>query len=339
MSSNSAQALANELKGHLFEFLLAQKISQFYQQEYQFINQIDSATMDRLLDYQQQIQAYDQKLFLDLQRWAELGASYLCRYFPFKPPLLSSKMLGKSEQGAEADLLFQFMDSVCFLSVKLSKFSAYVNTKSGGAKTFLANYLLPYLEEHDRLVVTEAQLQVVKISQQHFWETAYLLHDLRGFEFRHLPEEQDLFSSWIDQGAPVLPGELSDEEKQILYQYYQRITEYYGNFFQAFFSHKNRDLAAKSWLMNLLGLSDQHLYQFYFFADTEQMLLIAANQIKQKLDPKLWKFSFAPNRLSFYIDFNLGQLQIRPKPMNVFTSPALKINCSVKWDQKALASL
>ena len=35
---------------------------------------------------------------------------------------------------------------------------------------------------------------------------------------------------------------------------------------------------------------------------------------------------------SFSVIFGGGELQIRVKPMNVFTTPAMKINCAIKYE-------
>ncbi|MFZ4713604.1 MAG: hypothetical protein ACOYL6_07830 [Bacteriovoracaceae bacterium] len=319
------EALINEYKGNLFEFLVAQKIAQYFDLEAQFLTDLLPLYKEKLVLYENEIKKLDSVLYRHLPKLAEKTFSALLEKLPFKPQriFLVGKVAKSSAHDLDASdvLLMSPLNELLGLSLKLGKDQSFVNTKSGGVKSFLKEYFA-----HPEANKMQEELnQKLTMHYQNFAHALYQLVDLDPF---------DDFKSWRAQHLTELPGELEGEAREVLLQYYnQCIKDFYTklNFFQ-----KSDPKLFKESILKLLGFSDKKMIQVLTAHVDHQfkaVKLICSEDFDQT------EFTFKEKSLddlqtsSFHLVSDQLTLQIRMKPMNVFTTASMKVNCSVKYRQ------
>jgi hypothetical protein len=143
--------------------------------------------------------------------------------------------------------------------------------------------------------------------------------------------EFDDFKRYRDEGFSELPGSLEGEARVCLLKYYNdSIKVFYENLKQLQSSNPN---LFHQGLLRLIGFSDQNLVQVLVSHDNHDFKKI---QIYSLSDFQGNSFEFREQKVSdlttssLHLESNKITLQIRLKPMNVFTTASMKVNCSIK---------
>lgn len=309
------EAILNELKGALFEFLLARELAQKLAVEEAFYQTLAPADQAQLEAYQRYLFTADPELYQELPKLAQKGVEKLVGELPLgsrpKIYLTGRQRAYDSLKLAESDLLLHWpCGKRLSLSVKLCKEKSFVNTKSGGAKSFLAKYF-----HHSQ--APERQ----QIFNQHMDQRYYELRGELG-----LSEEE----------LPPLPGDLAPELKEVLQAYYfDLIQEIYTHL--RFFHQEDPALFLRD-LAPLCGVTQEDLWQLICFHKQQgekryqlsSLELLKGEELAQKLGDFTWQ---APkkNHASCALSFAHFDLQIRIKPMNKFATASYKINCSLRF--------
>ncbi len=315
------EALFNEVKGSLFEYLVASELAILGKTEPQFQRSLDKNYLNVLSQQDRMVRKFYPEM-LSFLREASVRTSKAVFNFLGEAPL-SLRLVGKFSNSArhqeiyEADLLVETSKDQLPLSLKLNKKSAYVNTKSGGIKSFFTQYF-PFIprfiqDDFNRFVDLEFERMSLELHQ---------LHDLEYF---------GNFDQWVSLGMSELPGEMDASSRNILKSYYARIAHRMHEIF-----HQAMDADPKGFqkaLPALLGFSSSSIIQviyFHSFPEDEQGLIDIHSwkDLSGELDKvKLKDFANISS-----VEFAIGNwmLQVRVKPMNKFTTSAMKVNCSVK---------
>lgn len=312
------EALFNEVKGSLFEYLVGKEISVRSGNELAFQKSIDPNYLAVLSQQDRMVRQFYPEMIAFLSQVSLLTANELERYLG--ATLSEPKLLGKfinSSLGAvflEADLSVTVGGAERFVSLKLNKKNSYVNTKSGGIKSFFTHYF-PFVSPG----IQEKFNSMVEMEFETMARELHAFHDL-GFPGN--------FSLWVKKGFSELPGELSEEERAILKRYYGRIA---FEMHQILTSLKaaSPDQFSES-LATLMGFGQREVIQAVCFhemkSEGDSYLYIHERE-------ELTQVEILPFQNVSSVELRVGDdfLQIRVKPMNKFTTTAVKINCSVKF--------
>ncbi|MFT6071423.1 MAG: hypothetical protein ACJAT2_001602 [Bacteriovoracaceae bacterium] len=324
-TSIQKEALINELKGNLFEFLVGQCLANSYGLEGEFLGSISPEFTDRLQTYELWLRENSPELLEKLPHLARSTAEFFKKkeMDRIDAILLVGKVLGGSsdQRAKEADLLLKKKDSVSSLSLKLCKENSFVNTKSAGARSFFPKYFSKSFPS-----ARSAQNNLNHKLEEDYKEVSMALHEMAG-----LPVEQQFGTAWKEAGLPLLPGQLNTEMNK-------RLKEHYYYMIQSFYEvwenlYKKDHKKFKDSMMPLLGFGHKDLIQLSCFYSGDYQL--SFNNIK-KAQPyrlKLEEAVLIPPKeglSSFEMKMEDCSFQIRLKPMNKFTVPGLKVNCSLK---------
>lgn len=318
--SASKEALFNEVKGSLFEYLVARGIAVENKDELTFQKSLDPNYLSVLSQQDRMVRQFYPEMLNFLLQVSGLTISSLKSYLGSLPerPRLLGKFIN-SELGRdirEADLAVTVSGTERFVSLKLNKKNAYVNTKSGGIKSFFTQYF-PFTdpklqEDFNRLVEMEFEV---------------MARELHAFHDMNFPGN---FSLWLKKGFSELPGELSPGEREILKSYYARIARDMHRILKIL--QKQDPEKFTEGLAALMGFGKKDLIQVVCFhdmkADGEPQI-----HIHELGDLGTGKAQVLPFETVSSVELDCGGdlLQIRVKPMNKFTTTAIKINCSVKF--------
>lgn len=327
MSSEAKrQALLNEYKGYLFEYLVAFNLSLILKVEAKFLNELPQDLRKMLRIQEEYIREHYPELIKDLPVLAKDLATEISKKIDYQK-VQSVDIVGKMSATpqinnfAEADLVVSDKFNVLPISLKLSKAHAYVNTKSGGVKSFLEKYFYCDLS-------VKLQNELNLFVDESFHEMAFELHELAGLEY---PMH---FKDWVANGLSELPGELEHEFKEVLHKLYYRLIEKIYNMLKIL-AQEYPGVFSKG-VLSLLGLGDDRLLQATcFYNSKNKNYVLSTNLIENYIDiqKELKKMKIQPYKKSlahFEIKFPNRILQVRIKPMNKFTTASFKINCSVK---------
>ncbi len=343
--SAQKEALLNELKGNIFEFLLASNLARHFQHEATFIQNFMALDEGKVHEDFNRYQSYlldnDIELYLLLPGLAAKAKDYLLKetdfftgFLPMQTHLLG-KWASSFNQGdalKESDLVFvDAHGNAKGLSLKLCKAQAFVNTKSAGVRSFIAKYFSVFPESIDLQNELNTYLdQSFGAMRDECYQWADLVFNSEGETSR-----TQFDSQWKEQGLPVLPGELPDELKQILHQHYQRMIRRIYEALEYFWKTDREKFTLC--LLPIVGLGTPEISQLTCFhkSSKESRYLLDHfeffNQIHfdESLHDISWP-SLKEGISSFELDLGVKTLQIRVKPMNTFIVSGLKINCSVK---------
>ena len=129
-----------------------------------------------------------------------------------------------------------------------------------------------------------------------------------------------------------LPGQLPSELKSILLDHYYRVNSKLYESLKSF-SLENNDSFMEC-LLPILGLSSQEIIQVTCFHDGDHKVknieLFNYNDFLSSKNNCEF-LDFKRETSSFELSFGEKIIQIRVKPMNVFTVSGLKVNCSLKY--------
>ncbi len=316
------EALFNEVKGSLFEFLMGRKFSQLAGEELKFLQGLDKNYLHILSQQDRMVRQFYPEMLTFLNQMTEDSSRSLIAYLKETPrtPQLRGKFVSSSlaEEIHEADLMLECSRGTLPLSLKLNKKNSYVNTKSGGIKSFFLSYFSfihqNYQQEFNLLV------------DQEFNRMSYELHALNDMEFH------GDYASWIERGKSELPGELTTDERQILKGFYARLAKEMHRILSLGFAQNHE--AFRKALPGLMGFGHRQILQLVCFHDFKSQGKSAVSiHAYEDIERHLNDLVIQPFAQTSSVELSLGpwSLQIRIKPMNKFTTTAIKINCSVKF--------
>lgn len=315
------EALFNEVKGSLFEYLVAKNLAVKANAELPFQQSLDRNYLTVLSQQDRMVRQFYPEMLPFLNEASKLTATKLVSYLNTIPE--APKVVGKfsnsslSEELHEADLVLTLNQKTLPVSLKLNKKNSYVNTKSGGIKSFFSQYF-PFLNP-------DIQRSFNQFVDLEFSRMAYELHALHDMDYI------GNFDQWVKKGFSELPGELSQDERSILKSYYARIAnEMHRIFLLA--NQQDTEQFRKS-LLPLMGFGKEEILQVICFHDfpdsfSPDIDIHSFMDVSKGLDQtRIKEFG---NISSVEFDIGDWSLQVRVKPMNKFTTTAIKINCSVK---------
>lgn len=333
------EALINELKGNLFEYLVGSFLSRKYDIEREFLKSFDGKIKRQLSGYESKLREIDPVLIERLPKLAMSTASALLPCLPEKISRLF--VVGKVAGGSgdksfgEADLLLEEAGEggrTVPVGIKLSKENAFVNTKSGGVKSFLKNYFqgIPGVEDWQKRLNRFVDNSFVKMAGE--------LYEIAG-----LPFQGRFDDAWCDNGYSELPGQLEKNMREVVSKSHCEIIEFIHQAFLSLCEESPHEFANS--LYPLMGVSNEKIIQVTCFYGEEvrngQRSRYLPGSISVLNHPMLMKEmeevaigDLKGNINSFEIKLANYLLQIRVKPMNKFTAPSVKINCSNKKIKK-----
>jgi len=320
------EALLNEYKGNLFEFLVSKEISHLFSFEVQFLSQFDQKAFETLTQQEDFIRNFFPEYLEFLPMSAKYCAQKLINVLDVNScqgvEVVGKMQASKSNQEtySEVDLILKCKSDInC--SLKLSRQSSFVNTKSAGIKSFFEKYF---------------QYKDISNIQAGFtfdWNLEYEIFARNLHKAIDL-EYTQLFENWQQNRSEVLPGELNQDLKLILYDFYEKMNEKLSKILQELY-HRDKDQFKKS-LMPLIGFSKSNIVQVCLFYTKKQQSLTckeiqvhAWDDVLKALDSEL---IFKVNKTNIEICSMGLTIQIRMKPMNTFIQKGYKVNCSVKFN-------
>jgi hypothetical protein len=314
------QALLNEFKGNLFEYLVGNGLAKNYGLEGQFARDFNGGLRAQLKEYELWLRQNGPEILRQLPELAKATGLQLEKVLERGP--LAIKVTGKLGQVTfkEMDLAYETPNGLTPISLKLCKERSYVNTKSAGIRSFISKYF----EAFERAGMWQKDLNLLlDVSYQQLTDELYDRVEMA-------PDRQ--FKNWP---LSHLPGQLPEELRPLLFAHYTRVVK---KIYQAFtfFLESDRELF-KSCLLPLMGFGLENMVQAtcYHGSDGGQDYQLKSvsirrhNEVKEKLDGLILR-PLKDGISSFEFELEGLLFQIRVKPMNKFTSPALKINCSLR---------
>lgn len=328
MSKASREALVNEYKGHLLEYLIATDLAATQDMRQEFNSRISDNYKNQLTSYQNHLLNLDPALYKQLFLMAKEGASFVKKSFALEE-LKEVHLLGKDYErrgeplrNREADIVLITNNQEIPLSLKFCKWDSFVNTKSGGAKSFLSQYFgdfpLSYSLQEEFNLKLEKGFTLMR-------EEVSIAYGL---------EAKSSFDHWQEQGIPTLPGEVIPQAQKALRKFYHSLIINFHSAFESFYK-TDPHLFLNS-LKSLCGFLDEETYQVSLFYQkkTEEISLkdirMKSNKDILPHDPENLFVAPLEGKSSFHLNLKGMQLQIRMKPMNSFWVPGLKVNCSCR---------
>ncbi len=307
---------------------MAKEIAKSIGDELGFQSLIDPNYLNVLGQQDRMVRQFYPEMSSFLFNAAKKTGNQLMAFFKERP--VSSKVVGKfsnsslKEELHEADIIIEFKSHLLPLSLKLNKKNSFVNTKSGGVKSFFETYF--------SFIHHDVQKEFNTFVDTEFNRMAFELHSLHDMEY------SGSFNQWVSRGLSELPGELDQDSRNILKSYYSRIAHRMHKILEsAFLSHPEK---IKMALPPLMGFSSKDILQVIYFHDfpSNDGEQIEIHHYKSLLD-ELSVVLLEPFNDTSSVEFLVGNcsLQIRVKPMNKFTTTAIKINCSVKFKQSSIS--
>lgn len=310
------EALINEYKGNLFEYLVGQLLAQHYHQEEQFHQNLLPEFKKRLENYESELRALDPALIKFLMKAAITTKNKIAEVIRLKPQQIF--VTGKTTHEGECDLFLvdEFNQSLS-ISLKLAKTKSYVNTKSGGAKSFIETYF----PTSDSPEIQKKLNELIDSAWTNMGQKLYEEEGLGAF---------DQFKTWRENLLTELPGELTGKNKESMLTYYDEVIAAFENEIKKLASNKTQ---FENSLKTIIGFSETIGLQVITEHENEtitKVRTISALDITKGLSD--YEFSRSSEaKSSFAINFPHLILQIRMKPMNKFTAGSMKVNCSVKY--------
>lgn len=321
-SKSQVQALINEYKGNLFESLVGREIASKYQIEDLYWLKMSPTMLSILKEYESKLRAYNPAMMTHMSVLAKKFAADIVHTLPKKMTnvFLVGKLAANQAQFRfpDADIILETSEGFLPVSIKLSKDKAFVNTKSAGIKSFFPKYVThpkASLWQHD--INRKLDLEFSKMARE--------LYEDVGLEF----EGDEKFSRWSEQGYSILPGQLSDRHKKIIHYFYVSMRDEIYHYFEQL-SSDQLALTANQ----LAGQRAEEMMQLIcFHSGTDQHEYARSLVLTQEESNTSWELGKKTIDLtSFELKSKKKIVQVRMKAMNSFIVPALKVNCSVKYD-------
>lgn len=323
MSSIRTEALLNEYKGNLYEFLVASSMAKKFKIELDFLNSLTPDFQKMLSQQEQFIREYYPYLLNDLPLLSLGLTEHIVDELVINK-ILKVQIVGKAAMAAnderfqEGDVLLYDDNKIIPVSIKICKANSFVNTKSAGLKSFFSKYF----NENEAQIVLNSKVD--KILDQQLYD----LYELAGLDI------DTSFDNWINADLPTLPGALEESYRQIYLNSLYEINKIIYETFKQIVEKKS--VSTLSAISSLIGFGSIDIIQATtFYRNTgdkyELYEQVVETSEKDKYNFENIKLSqFKDNKTSFDIILPDRTLQIRVKAMNKFTSKSYKINCSVK---------
>ncbi|MFT6631118.1 MAG: hypothetical protein ACJAS4_001065 [Bacteriovoracaceae bacterium] len=322
VDANRLDALLNEYKGNLFEFLFCHSLARITGLEGEFLNKL-TPSMSTILEQQESfLRNYFPYLLTELPELASKTALEVKSSLNLKKVeeiLLIGKVAGASNDKRfdEADIIIRDAGQTIPISIKISKNHSYVNTKSGGVRTFFVKYFTSFDTE--------------KIQQDfnRFCDYEYEALAIKMHHMQEIPYTEG-FKNWEAVGEEVLPGQLSEDLRVPLLDYYHKVNEQISNYLQTFLKENKKGFLKD--LAPLIGFSNKEVIQVtsFYQLKNEKFINTKISILPYIKNLKFEEFIVRRNNLD--VKLNKLSLQIRIKPMNKFTSKAFKINCAISYN-------
>jgi hypothetical protein len=324
VDANRLDALLNEYKGNLFEFLFCHALARKVGIEGQFLNNLTENISTMLEQQESFLRNYFPYLLTELPALASKTADEVSSKLDLGQVdeiLLIGKVAGASNDKRfdEADLIVKSGDTITPISIKISKNHSYVNTKSGGVRTFFDKYFTHFETE-------SIQKEFNRFCDFEYEELAIKMHQIQEIPY------SEGFKSWEAAGEEVLPGQLSVELREPLLEYYHKVNQQISKYLQGFLK-KNKKGFLKD-LAPLIGFSNKEVIQVTSFYQLKNEKFVNTNISILPFIKNLKFEEFIVRKNNLDIKLNKLSLQIRIKPMNKFTSKAFKINCAISYNLK-----
>lgn len=320
------EALLNEIKGNVFEFCVGRELARHFGREVEFLEDFGPAGMKWLSPYETYLRTHHPNMIGTLATLAKSTALKLSESLRPEVPqqilVIGKQVSGSQVRGRdETDLRLIYSEHSLGVSVKLCKSAGYVNTKSGGIKSFIGQYFGAF-KSSQKL-------------QQHLNAQVDHSFDALGSE---LYESQGL--SWrgrFDESWPHahLPGQLPAPLRERVVAMYAELAQVIYHVFGELLAEDSQ--LFKAAIKRLLGHSEENLIQVICFhsgqRDHHYQLESLHIESDQSIARELSELELLPYKAglsSFDIQLATHKLQIRVKPMNTFTTASYKMNCSVK---------
>ena len=321
------EALINEFKGNLFEYLVAQSLARHFKIEGDFVRSFGGDIRTQLTEYDHWLRVNEPSLIKHLPTLAALVSKELITRLPQNVSRVL--VIGKSAGGShnkswdEADILIECGKDILPVSLKLCKSNAFVNTKSAGIKSFISQYFSGFSKnKYYQDLINDGV-------DRRFKQMALELHDRSSLEFFGRFDHR-----WTDSGLSELPGQLPSELNKVVVQtYYDCVLDVY-NCLKEFIEEDPR-LFTRS-ILPLIGIGNSEIIQVTCFHREKSgekyqlsgVHIVESNEITSNKNVELLPLKDGISSFELHVD--KLRLQIRIKPMNKFTSAAFKVNCSVK---------
>lgn len=331
-SSKYIENLSNEYKGNLFEYLVGEELARILHLEANFYTNIPANYRQVLQNYTQNLKNINRSALTSLPKLAKNVANAIATFClseganQFKNIFLIGKIENESihAEFKEADLLLIQADgSNLPISLKLCKDNSYINTKSGGIKSFFAKYFIqfPHAELIQQLLNSKINFEFQKMLESLCEELA-------------IPKNEDplkIRQAILNRGLSLLPGELPLSLQNRVLNYYYVIANFiYEKMYELYCSDRATFIKA---LQPICGMGNPSLLQVFVLHNGYQLQTIKLQNLK-KLEANLTEIEFIKSEQLSKSFFELTMpdyiLQIRVKPMNEYLVPSLKINCSLK---------
>lgn len=315
------EALFNEVKGSLFEYLVSKKLAKLSDDELVFLQSLDQNYLNVLSQQDRMVRQFYPEMLKFLDAVSSETVDRMFEYFKETPssPKLMGKFVNSSlvQELNEADLLISTSKGTIPVSLKLNKSNAFVNTKSGGIKSFFSQYF--------SFMKTPRQPKFNQLVDLEFSRMAAELHALHDLDYT------GNFNQWVKSGLSELPGELESQDRLVLKGYYARIAKEMHKILSE--AKKSDPSSFGEALAPLMGFGNKQILQvvcFHHFK-SEQRAKIEIHPYEE-IENSLKDTRILPFNETSSVEIQVGAwtLQIRVKPMNKFTTTAIKINCSVK---------
>lgn len=329
------EALINEYKGNLFEYLVGHYLARELDLEKQFLADFGGEAKERLATYETWLRQNERTLLKALSQLALPVVEALKEKLRTKE-VTAILVVGKSA-GASHDTRLKEADLLIFyendgkrcsqgVSLKLCKAHAFVNTKSGGLKSFFTTYFpeCPNTKQWQERLNLEVQ--------RCFDQMGHELYEAQGLGlFPGFFDQQ-----WSEAGMSHLPGELPDELRLIVQKSYRDICLVLHEAFLEFEAQAKESFHQS--LEALMGQGERELIQLTcFYKKTKEAKDYICDHVQEhgqiqelmKTSPPLIR-DLREGASSFELEVGKLCLQIRVKPMNKFTQASYKVNCSVK---------
>lgn len=325
------EAILNEFKGNLFEFLVAQGLARKSAVEHQFLLDLPAEFKERLGHYEEMIRTHEPRLLVKLPTlamttvdkiWEEVHSS-----FTFQQWHVIGKMVATNDNDLwnETDIVGTYAtddgnSGKLAFSLKLTKDHSFVNTKSAGVKSFLGKYFSGFGALSARL-----QKELNQEVDESFQRMGHKLYSLADLDW------SGQFTVDWSCSHTELPGELPEEMRSIVHENYYRVALKLAGLLDQL-KEKDPDLFFDS-LFALCGFGHENIIQVNCFHQDYELKTISIKRFADLFEIKEKKCTILPIKdLSGSVEIQIGKviLQVRVKPMNKFTTAAYKINCSIK---------
>lgn len=321
MSSIKIQeAFINEFKGNIFEFLVASYLSRLHKIEKKFIDSIPPEYKNKLNSYENILRLHRPDLVDQLLKYSNETARVLNQ--SINQEIFEIQLCGKistninESEFKEADIILTGK-RIIPISLKLTSESSYVFTKSAGVKSFLSQYFSEFADSQ------KDQNEFNHLLDLKFQTMANAVHEIMDIEY-----DGD-FNNWRDTDLSELPGEQTEQVSTELKKLYSELIIFLHQKLTSY--HKQDPNLMASCILPLLGMGRDDLLQVICFYTKTSRVNDVKVLIVSALKPEIVEIEDIMNNTNFLINLQSKLLQVRIKPMNKFTTPAFKVNCSVKY--------